>query len=43
MKRESRADALAEIVLPDHEGREVRLGALWQDKLAVLVWLRHYG
>jgi hypothetical protein len=38
-----RADRLAEIVLPDHEGREVRLGDLWQDGAAALVWLRHYG
>ena len=36
-----RADALADIVLPDHEGNEVRLGDLWQDRPAVLVWLRH--
>ena len=38
-----RADGLADIVLPDHEGNEVRLGDLWQDRPAVLVWLRHYG
>ena len=38
-----RADALADIVLPDHEGNDVRLGDLWQDRPAVLVWLRHYG
>lgn len=38
-----RADELADIVLPDHEGNEVRLGDLWQDRPAVLVWLRHYG
>ena len=37
------ADALADIVLPDYEGNEVRLGDLWQDRPAVLVWLRHYG
>jgi hypothetical protein len=37
------ADALADIVLPDHQGNEVRLGDLWQDRPAVLVWLRHYG
>jgi hypothetical protein len=39
----ARADALADIVLPDHDGNEVRLGDLWQDGPAVLVWLRHYG
>ncbi len=37
------ADALAEIVLPDHEGHDVRLGELWSDRPAALVWLRHYG
>ena len=37
------ADAVADIVLPDQDGRDIRLGDLWQDKLAVLVWLRHYG
>jgi hypothetical protein len=36
-------DAVADIVLPDQDGRDIRLGDLWQDKLAVLVWLRHYG
>ena len=25
------ADALADIVLPDHEGNDVRLGDLWSD------------
>ncbi len=34
---------LAEIVLRDHEDRPVRLGDLWSDRTAVLVWLRHYG
>jgi hypothetical protein len=38
-----RADELAEIVLPNHEGNDVRLGDLWEDRPAVLVWLRHYG
>jgi hypothetical protein len=38
-----RADALAEIVLPDHEGNDIRLRDLWSDGPAVLVWLRHYG
>jgi len=38
-----RADALADIVLPDHDGNEIRLGDLWQDGPAALVWLRHYG
>jgi len=38
-----RADALADIVLPDHAERPVRLGELWRERPAVLVWLRHYG
>jgi hypothetical protein len=40
-----RADALAEIVLLDHDGNEVRLGGYWQSpgRPAALVWLRHYG
>ena len=39
----ARADALADIVLPDQDGHDVRLGDLWRDGPAVLVWLRHYG
>lgn len=39
----SRADVLAGIVLPDHDGTEVRLGDLWRERPVVLVWLRHYG
>lgn len=31
------------MVLYDHEGEEVRLGDLWHDGAAVLVFLRHYG
>lgn len=38
-----RADDLAKIVLLDHEGAEVRLGELWSERPAALVWLRHYG
>jgi hypothetical protein len=37
------AGELAAIVLPDHTGADVRLGDLWADGPAVLVWLRHYG
>jgi hypothetical protein len=36
-------DELADIVLPDHDGNDVRLGDLWRDRPAALVWLRHYG
>jgi hypothetical protein len=34
---------LASIVLPDPDGRELRLGTLWADRAAVVVFLRHYG
>ena len=37
------AGELAEIRLRDPDGREVRLGDLWRERPAVLVWLRHYG
>jgi len=35
--------AIADIVIPDMDGHDTRLGDLWADQLAVLVWLRHYG
>jgi hypothetical protein len=38
-----RADQLAEIVLEDADGGEVRLGSLWEEGPVVLVFLRHYG
>jgi peroxiredoxin len=37
------AQRLAPITLPDPEGRKVRLGFLWAENVAVLVFLRHYG
>lgn len=40
---ETLSAALAGITLPDTEGQEVRLGSLWQEGPAVLVFLRHYG
>lgn len=39
----ARADVLADMVLPDQDGNDVRLGDLWRDGPVVLVWLRHYG
>jgi peroxiredoxin len=39
----ARADRLADIVLPDHDAHDVRLGDLWGEGPAALVWLRHYG
>ena len=37
------ADGLAEIVLPDQESHDVRLGDLWSERPTALIWLRHYG
>jgi hypothetical protein len=37
------ASGLADIVVKDLEGDEVRLGSFWEDGPAVLVFLRHYG
>ncbi len=38
-----RADGLTEIVLPDHDAHDVRLGDLWSEHAVALIWLRHYG
>jgi hypothetical protein len=35
--------ALAPIVLPDADGGPIRLGSLWAERPAVVVFLRHYG
>lgn len=37
------ASGLADLVVVDLDGNDVRLGSLWEDGPAVLVWLRHYG
>ena len=37
------ASGLADLVVKDLDGNDVRLGTLWEDRPAVLVWLRHYG
>jgi hypothetical protein len=37
------AASLADIVLPEADGGEVRLGSLWESGPAVVVFLRHYG
>ena len=39
----SLSNKLAFITLPDCDGREVRLGSLWDKQAAVIVFLRHYG
>lgn len=40
---ESFSSKLAELTLPDADNRPVRLGSLWADSPAVVVFLRHYG
>ena len=35
--------AIEDVTLPDSFGKEQRIGALWQNKPVVFVWLRHYG
>lgn len=37
------ADGLGPIVVPDHDGNDVRLSDLWRDRPVALIWLRHYG
>jgi len=37
------ASGLAALVVKDLDGNDVRLGSVWEDQPAVLVWLRHYG
>jgi hypothetical protein len=37
------AAPFADVVLPDDEGTETRLGDLWAEGPAVVVWIRHYG
>jgi len=41
--QQSLSGKLADIVLPDPDGREVRLGSLWASRPGVIVFLRHYG
>ena len=40
---ESFSSKLAKLTLPDADHRPVRLGSLWADGPAVVVFLRHYG
>lgn len=39
----SLSESLAPATLPDADGREIRLGSLWENQSAVIVFLRHYG
>jgi len=34
---------LATLIVQDVNGADMRLGDLWRDKPAVLVFVRHYG
>ena len=43
MSTDTLSATLAPIALPDPDGQEVRLGTLWEERPAVLVFLRHYG
>ncbi|MBX3161521.1 MAG: AhpC/TSA family protein [Deltaproteobacteria bacterium] len=38
-----RADDLARLRVKDEQGADVELGALWRDRTAVLVFVRHFG
>jgi hypothetical protein len=40
---ESFSSRLANIILPEAGGKEIRLGSLWETGPAVVVFLRHYG
>ena len=42
-KQKTLSATLAPIELPDPDGNGVRLGSLWQDRPAIVVFLRHYG
>jgi hypothetical protein len=39
----SRADDLAAMTVLDEHGAKLPLGPLWQDRTAVLVFIRHFG
>lgn len=34
---------LGDVLVKDADGRDVRLGDVWRDKPAVVVFVRHYG
>jgi hypothetical protein len=37
------APELADAAVSDADGKEHRLGDLWKDKPAVVLWVRHFG
>jgi hypothetical protein len=42
-ENDSLSSKLAGMTLPDADGNPVKLGSLWAEKPAVVVFLRHYG
>ena len=34
---------LADLVLQDPDGKDVRLGSMWETRAVVLVFVRHFG
>ena len=40
---ETLSQRLADMVLPDANGKAIRLGSLWEANPVVLAFLRHYG
>ena len=43
LPRDAVGTALAGVAVLDPQGQAVRLGDLWRERAAVLVFLRHYG
>ena len=37
------AQELADLVVQDPDGKDVRLGSLWAERPVVLVFVRHFG
>ncbi|HYV65981.1 MAG TPA: hypothetical protein VE964_07040 [Myxococcales bacterium] len=35
--------ALADVEVKDVQGNPVRVGSLWADRPAVVIWVRHFG
>ena len=36
-------EGLADVEVKDVDGNPVRLGSLWTDRPAVVIWVRHFG
>jgi hypothetical protein len=41
--QQSLSAKLASVVLPDSDGKQVRMGSLWEAQPCVVAFLRHYG